>query len=70
VQSGVQKKTSISAVIIRFVGYAFVDDTDICQTGQDEFVTGEEVATQMQGAVDTGRRATGGAIGQGKTFCI
>jgi hypothetical protein len=56
-------KTSISGAHIRFVGYAFADDTDICQTGQDEFTTGEEVATQMQGAMDAWEgwmRATGG----------
>jgi hypothetical protein len=49
---------------IRFVGYAFVDETNIChcQTGQDEFATGEEAATQMQGPMDAwegGMRATG-----------
>jgi hypothetical protein len=49
---GVAFKTSISGDVVRFVGYAFVDDTDICQTGQDEFANGEEVATQMQGAID------------------
>jgi hypothetical protein len=62
---GVAFKTSISGDLIRFVGYAFVNDTDICQTGQDEFTTGEEIATQMQGAMDAwegGMRATGGAI--------
>jgi hypothetical protein len=62
---GVAFKTSISGDLIRFVGYAFVDDTDICQTGQDEFTTGEEVAIQMQGAMDAwegGMRATGGTI--------
>jgi hypothetical protein len=45
-------KTSISGDIVRSAGYAFVDDTDICQTRNDEFVTGEEVATQTQGAMD------------------
>jgi hypothetical protein len=58
-------KTLISGDVIRFVGYAFVDDTDICQIGQDEFTTGEKVATQRQGAIGClggGMRATGGAI--------
>jgi hypothetical protein len=32
---GVAFKTSILGDHIRFVGYAFADDTDICQTGQD-----------------------------------
>jgi hypothetical protein len=53
------------------VGYAFVDDTDICQAGQDEFTTGEEVATQMQGAMDAwegGMRTTRGAIVPEKSF--
>jgi hypothetical protein len=70
---GVAFKTSISGDHIRFVGYAFVDDTDICQTGQDEFTTGQEVATQMQGAMDAwegGMRATGGAIVPEKAFGI
>jgi hypothetical protein len=49
---GVAFNTSISGDVIRFVGYAFVDDTDICQTGKDKFSTREEVATQMQGAMD------------------
>jgi uncharacterized Zn-binding protein involved in type VI secretion len=64
-------KTSISGDHIRFVGYAFVDDTYICQTGQDESATGEEVAAQIQGAMDAwegGMRATGGAIVPEKAF--
>jgi hypothetical protein len=64
-------KTSISGDLIRFVGYAFVDGTDICQTGQDEITTGEEVATQMQGAMDAwkgGMRATGVAIVPEKSY--
>jgi hypothetical protein len=70
---GVAFKTSISGDVIRFLGYAFVDDTDIRQTGQDEFTTGEEVATQMQGAMDAweeGMRATGGAIVPERTVGI
>jgi hypothetical protein len=53
------------------VGYAFVDDTDICQSGQDEFTAGEEVATQMQGTMyawEGGMRAARGAIVPEKAF--
>jgi hypothetical protein len=55
-----QKATTIS-----FVGYAFVDDTDLCITGQNPNDTEADVALRMQQALDLWEghiRATGGAI--------
>jgi hypothetical protein len=58
-------KTSISLQEIRFVGYAFVDDTNLIQTSKDGTKTSAEMLEQMQagakmwkGIID----ATGGAL--------
>jgi hypothetical protein len=58
-------KTSLSAQAIRFVGYAFVDDTNLVQTDKAGNETGLEILAQMQlgvnlweGIID----ATGGAL--------
>jgi hypothetical protein len=45
-------KTSISSQDIRFLGYAFVDDTDLIQTSKDGTETGDEMREQMQIGVD------------------
>ena len=53
-----------------FVGYAFVDDTDLGSTSSDRNATGEMVADMLQSAVtdwEGGIRATGGAIVPDKT---
>ncbi len=58
-------KTSISSQDIRFVGYAFVDDTDLIQTSKDGTETGDEMREQMQAGVNTWEGiidATGGAL--------
>jgi hypothetical protein len=61
---GFMYKTSIEGKQLHFVGYSFVDDTDITQFGQP----GEPfqlMATRMQAAMGTwegGLRATGGAL--------
>jgi hypothetical protein len=57
-------KTSIEGKELRFLGYSFIDDMDIFQSGQpgDPF---QVLATRMQSAMDTwqgGIRATGGAM--------
>ena len=57
--------SALSGEEVRFMGYAFVDDTDLCQTAQKLGETGSDVAAQLQAAVNCweGRiRATGGAI--------
>ena len=58
-------KTSISSQAIRFVGYAFVDDTDLIQTSKDGTETGAEILEQMQEGVNMWEGiidATGGAL--------
>jgi hypothetical protein len=57
-------KTSIEWKQLHFVGYRFVDDTDIIQSSQpgEPF---QVLATRMQASMDTwegGLRATGGAL--------
>jgi hypothetical protein len=53
-----------------FVGYAFIDDTDLIQSYSDQQSI-EEVISEMQQSLDTwegGLHATGGAIAPGKSF--
>jgi hypothetical protein len=62
---GIFYQTSLSAQVIRFVGYAFVDDTDLVQTGKDGSETGLEILEQMQAGVNLWEGiidATGGAL--------
>ena len=57
-------KASISGAELSFVGYAFVDDTDLVTIPAQQ-ATFQEIAQEMQDMVDTwegGIRATGGAI--------
>jgi hypothetical protein len=61
---GCMYKTSIEGKKLHFVGYSFVDDTDIIQAGQpgEPF---QVLGMRMQAAMDTwegGIRATGGAL--------
>jgi hypothetical protein len=49
---GIFLKTRLSGQDIRIVGYAFVDDTDLIQTGQNSQTTGEEVCQDMQKALN------------------
>jgi hypothetical protein len=58
-------RSAISGEEIRFVGYAFVDDTDLCQTGNTGTESATEVLARAQAALDCwegGLRTTGGAI--------
>jgi hypothetical protein len=67
---GFMYKTSIKGKQIHFVGYIFVDDTDIIQSGQPG-ETFQVMAMRMQAAMDTwegGLRATGGALEPEKSF--
>lgn len=55
---------------VKFVGYAFVDDTDKVVTSPSPTATYKEVAELLQKSADTwegGIRATGGAIGPDKS---
>ena len=64
-------KTSITGEDVRFVGYSFVDDTNLVQTAKTEHDTITSVVDLMQAAVDTwegGIRATGGAIATDKSY--
>jgi hypothetical protein len=67
---GFMYKTIIEGKDLHFVGYNFVDDTDIIQSGQpgEPF---QVLATFMEAAMDTwegGLRATGGALELEKSF--
>ena len=58
-------KSSITNNTIRLVGYAFVDDTDLIQTGTNGSETGMEVLKKMQDGLDLWEglvSATGGAL--------
>jgi hypothetical protein len=63
-------KTIIEGKQLHFVGYSFVDDTDIIQSGQPgEYF--QVLATRMQADMDTwegGLRATGGELEPEKYF--
>jgi hypothetical protein len=64
-------KACISGESIRFVGYSFVDDTDLIQTAKTPQDTEQEVSEEMQRALNTWEgaiRATGGAIVPPKSF--
>ena len=63
-------RASISGDNIHFVGYAFVDDTDLFASST-ELLSGLEVVASLQRSVDLwegGIRATGGAIEPDKSF--
>jgi hypothetical protein len=67
---GFMHKTSIKGKQLHFVGYSFVDDTDIIQSGQpgEPF---QVLDMRMQAAMDTwegGLRATRGALEPEKSF--
>jgi hypothetical protein len=56
---------------VRFVGYAFVDDTDLFASLDRSDATGSDVAAALQKSLDLwegGIRATGGAIELDKSF--
>jgi hypothetical protein len=58
-------KASITNGIVRIVGYAFVDDTDLVQTGKDGSESSLDVLKKMQDGLDLWEglvSATGGAI--------
>ena len=64
-------RACISGETIRFVGYSFVDDTDLIQSARHSTETELEVASEMQRALNTWEgalRATGGAIVPSKSF--
>ena len=62
---GTHFRSALSDEDICFVGYAFVDDTDLCETARGDDSSAADVATRAQAALDCwegGIRATGGAI--------
>ena len=64
-------RACISGDTIRFVGYSFVDDTDLIQSASNPNDSSTTVAKNMQRALDTWEgalRATGGAIVPDKSF--
>jgi hypothetical protein len=68
---GAKFLTAMSLLMIHFVCYVFVDDSNVVHTGTTLDSTGKEVATTMQQVVDHwegGLRATGGAIVAEKSY--
>jgi len=68
---GVTFKPAINGSSVSFVGYSFVDDTDLVQTGPHIDSTSQEVLPLMQAALllwEQGLRATGGALVPSKSF--
>jgi hypothetical protein len=64
-------RSCLSGNTIHFVGYSFVDDTDLIQTARTSTKTELEVVSEMQRALNTWEgaiRATGGAIVPTKSF--
>ena len=62
---GAHLKATISGERLEFVGFAFVDDTDLVETARHTLETVQEVASRMQESLtawEGGLRATGGAI--------
>ena len=68
---GTYFKACITGSEIRFVGYSFVDDTDLIQTAWSQTDTATDVVHAMQNALNMWEgaiRATGGAIVPSKSF--
>ena len=68
---GASFKLAVSGNQVSFVGYSFVDDTDLIQTGPTITSTDLDVIPLMQAALslwETGLRATGGALVPEKSF--
>jgi hypothetical protein len=62
---GLQIMMGISVILISFLCYAFVDDTDLIYTGSSIDTPGNEILHDMQRFVthwEGGLRATGGAL--------
>jgi hypothetical protein len=67
---GIHNISALSGLLNSFVCYAFVDDTNMVHASSSPLVSGEDVLTDMQTAVNRwegGIRATGGAIVPGKS---
>ena len=61
----------LAGATLRMMGYAFVDNTDLCFTGQDNHQLAAHLLPQFQQAVDCWEgllRATGGGLEHSKTF--
>jgi len=68
---GASFKLTISGTQVSFVGYSFVDDTDLVQTGPSLTLMGQEVILLMQAALslwEQGLCAMGGALVPEKSF--
>lgn len=60
--------TCITNQVVRFVGYSFVDDTDLVQTAQDGETAAQSVMEKAVDLWEGGTRVMGGAIATGKTY--
>jgi hypothetical protein len=62
---GTEFVSALSGALVKFVGYAFVDDTDLCQTARSPTDSGTVVANCLQEALHCWAgtiRATGGQL--------
>ena len=58
-------RTALQGDVLSFVGYAFVDDTDLIVSGSEPTASFQDIISRMQQSLDLwegGLRATGGAI--------
>ena len=63
--------SALSSVLVSFVCYAFVDDTDVIHSAPSTATPGEQVIVEMQGVLDRWGgvlRATGGALVPSKSY--
>jgi hypothetical protein len=71
VEHGLHIVSAISGILISFVCYAFVDDTDVIHAAASPLSTGEDVLDDMQQVVNRwegGIRATGGVLVPVKSY--
>ena len=68
---GFSLMTALTASVVQFVCFAFVDDADVVHTAKDVDTTGYIVLQEMQQAIDHwegGLKATGGALVPEKSY--
>ena len=68
---GSKFRTAVSNELLHLAGYAFVDDTDLIQSVDEDVSSFLQICEKMQSALDNwagALRATGGALDQKKSF--
>ena len=62
-------RTAIALTVLKYIGFSFVDDSDIIETDENVSTTGEEILPAIQTSLDThngGLHSSGGALKQDK----